>query len=255
MFGAVPLTDETSTQFTLGIAVQPTDTFMMTLDYYFIALDNRLWVSSLFPVSPAQRALLQALGIPGSETLAGVQFFINDMDTESSGFDLVATYNIDWSGGNTMLSLAANVNETKVTRRTDRQTDPANPDPVYYLADNDVFNIENGDPQYRVNFTGSHSWASDVTATVRANWYGDYTVTNRDMSITTDFNGKVYWDADVNWDINDTFSVTVGANNIFDTRPDAPPVPPFCCGRPVHSTTVMDWQGSHYYFRGSVRWN
>ena len=243
MFGAVPLTDETSTQFTLGIAAQPTDAFTMTLDYYFIALDDRIWISSFFPVSPAQRAALQALGIPGAETLAAVRFFINDVDTESSGFDLVATYNIDWNAGSTLFSLAANVNKSEVTRRTDRQTDPANPDPVYYLSDADVFNIENGDPEYRVNFTGSHSWASDVTATVRGNWYGDYTVTNRDMSIITDFSGKVYWDADVTWDINDTLSVTVGGNNIFDTRPDTPPVPPFCCGNPVHEDTVMDWQG------------
>jgi iron complex outermembrane receptor protein len=126
---------------------------------------------------------------------------------------------------------------------------------VYFLSDAEVFNLENGDPQYRVNFTGSHSWASDVTATVRGNWYGDYTVTNRDMSIVTDFSGKVYWDADVTWDINDTLSVTVGGNNIFDTRPDTPPVPPFCCGNPVHGGTVMDWQGSYYYVRGVLRWN
>jgi len=61
--------------------------------------------------------------------------------TETSGVDLVAHYNVDWNAGNTLLSLAVNVNDTKVTRRTDRQSDPTNPDPVYFLSDGDVFRL------------------------------------------------------------------------------------------------------------------
>ena len=81
-------------------------------------------------------------------------------------------------------------------------------------------------------------------------------MTSEDQSVVQDFNGKVYWDADVTWDINDTFGITVGGNNIFDTRPDpAPGIPLGCCGAPVHERTVMDWQGSYYYVRGVLRWN
>ena len=133
LFGAVPLTDETSTQFTFGIAVQPTDAFTMTLDYYFIALDDRIWVSSNFDVGPAERAQLIALGFPGADQLTRLRFFTNDIDTETSGIDLVANYNVDWGGSNTLFSLAANVNKSKVVRRTDRQSDPTDPTPVYYL--------------------------------------------------------------------------------------------------------------------------
>ncbi|MCH8336984.1 MAG: TonB-dependent receptor [Proteobacteria bacterium] len=139
LFGATPLTDETSTQFTFGIVVQPTDAFTVTLDYYFIALDDRIWVSSRFDVGPAERAQLIALGVLGADQLTRVKFFTNDMDTETSGIDLVATYDIDWVGGNTLFSLAANVNKSKVVRRTDRQSDPTDPTPVYYLSDTDVF--------------------------------------------------------------------------------------------------------------------
>ena len=121
----------------------------MTLDYYFIALEDRIWVSSNFNVGPAERAQLIALGVPGAAELTSLRFFTNDMDTETSGFELVANYNIEWSGGNTLFSLAANVNETKVTRRTDRQSDPMNSTPVYYLGDRDVFDLENRDPDFR----------------------------------------------------------------------------------------------------------
>ncbi len=85
----------------------------MTLDYYFIALDDRIWISSNFNVGPDERAQLIAVGAPGADQLTTVRFFTNDMDTETSGIDLVAQYNVDWSAGNTLLSLSANYNETE----------------------------------------------------------------------------------------------------------------------------------------------
>ena len=79
----------------------------MTLDYYFIALDDRLWISSNFNVGPEERAELIALGAPGADQLTTVRFFTNDMDTETSGIDLVAHYNLDWSAGNTLVFIGS----------------------------------------------------------------------------------------------------------------------------------------------------
>jgi len=255
LFGAVPLMDETSTQFTFGIAVQPNDAFTMTLDYYFIALDDRIWASSNFDVGPAERAQLIALGFPGADQLTRLRFFTNDMDTETSGIDLVANYDIDWGGSNTTFSLAANVNKSKVVRRTDRQSDPTDPTPVYFLQDVDVFRLENGSPDFRVNFTGRHSWGNDVSATLRGNWYGDYEVVDRTNSQFQDMSGDVYWDVDLNWDVSEALSVTFGGNNIFNAKPDAPPDFAAFSGRPTETSTVMDWQGPYYYVRGVLRWN
>ena len=249
-YGAMPLHDETSTQFTLGIAAQPTDTLTITLDYYFIALDDRIWMSSDVDAGPAQDA-----GVPGADNIETIRFFVNDMDTETSGIDLVAQYAVDWSAGNTLFSLAVNVNETKVTRRTDRQTDPTDPTPVYFVRDSDVFRIENGDPEFRAYLTARHSWANNVSLSLRGSWFGDYQVSNPSLTQIETMEGEVFWDFDVTWDINDTFSVTLGGNNIFDAR--AGPAPSFrnCCGSPVYRNTTMDWQGSYYYIRGVLRWN
>ncbi len=255
IFGAVPLRDETSTQFTLGLALQPSDAFTLTLDYYFIALDDRIWVSSNFDVGPAERAQLIAQGVPGAEQLTTVRFFTNDMDTETSGIDLVVHYNVDWSGGNTLLSLAVNVNDTEVTRRTDRQSNPANPDPVYFLGDGDVFQLENGEPDFRANITATHRWANNVRATLRGNWYGDYKFANPSLSQVQDMGGDVYWDLDITWEVRDSFSVTLGGRNIFDAAPDPQPSFRTCCGITAHESSVMDWQGPYYYLRGALRWN
>jgi iron complex outermembrane receptor protein len=254
IFGAVPLRDETSTQFTLGLAYQPSDAFTLTLDYYFIALDDRIWISSNFDVGPEERAELIAIGAPGADQLTTVRFFTNDMDTESTGVDLVAQYNVEWHAGNTLLSLAVNYNETEVTRRTDRQADPANPDPVYFLSDTDVFRLENGSPDIRANFTASHSWPNSFGANLRANWYGDYQFTNGPGNRFQDMSGAVYWDVDFTWDVNDAISVTLGGNNIFDAAPDDQPTWWRCCGIAAHTSSVMDWQGPYYYLRGVLSW-
>ena len=255
IFGATPLTDETSTQFTFGLALQPSDALTITLDYYFIALDDRIWFSSNFDVGPAERAQLVALGVPGADQLTRVRFLTNDMDTETSGVDLVAQYGIDWTAGNTLLSLAVNINDTKVTRRTNRQADPANPDPVYFLSDGDVFQLENGEPDFRANVTARHSWANHVSATLRGNWYGDYKFADPSLSQVQDMSGDVYWDLDVTWDLRDAFSVTLGGRNLFDASPDPQPSFRTCCGITAHEGSVMDWQGPYYYLRGVLRWN
>jgi len=108
-----------------------------------------------------------------------------------------------------------------------------------------------------VNFTGRHSWANDVTATLRGNWYGDYTLSNRSVDQFQEMSGDVFWDVDLNWDVSEALSVTFGGNNIFKAGPDPAPDLDFwpCCGRPTHPATVLDWQGPYYYLRGVFRWN
>jgi outer membrane receptor for ferrienterochelin and colicin len=126
---------------------------------------------------------------------------------------------------------------------------------VYFLSDGDVFQLENGDPDIRANFTATHSWANNVSATLRGNWYGDYKFANPSLSQIQDMSGDVYWDLDVTWDASDALSVTLGGTNIFDAAPDPQPGFFTCCGITAHESSVMDWQGPYYYIRGIFNWN
>ena len=172
-------------------------------------------------------------------------------------FDLVASYDVDWGGGNTAFAVSANFNETEITRRTDRSANPGIDPPVYFLGAEDVYDEENGLPSFRSNITARHSWANDVSATLRLNWYGDYdnagTDDIADISTIQFYDGKIQTDLDVTWDVNEDFSVTVGGNNIFDELPDIDTGNDPCCGQ-LYSG-VLDWQGPYYYIRGIVRWD
>jgi outer membrane receptor for ferrienterochelin and colicin len=126
----------------------------------------------------------------------------------------------------------------------------------FNLSDWDVFRIENGNPDYRVNFTGMHHWANGVSATLRGNWYGDYDVANMDeVTDTQNMSGDVYWDIDLTWDVSDTLSVTLGGDNVFDASPDSAPNFFFPIGAPTEPDTVLDWEGPYYYARAILRWN
>ena len=250
--GAKPLEAETSTQFTLGISSTPTDNLVVTLDYYFIELNDRIVLSSDFKITKAVQDALTAASIPFQSDIAQVSYFTNDLTTETSGVDLVATYNMDWSGGNTVLSAAGNWNSTTVKDRVNRGTAAS---PVYFINDESKHDNEHGYPEYRMNISARHSMNNDVTVSVRGNLYGPYknsksgTLTSDDI---VEYGRVAQWDADVSWDLSEAYRLTLGVNNVFDTMPDVDEGDGSCCGRSYRSGSVQDWQGTYYYVRGQI---
>jgi iron complex outermembrane receptor protein len=249
VFGSVPLDAEASTQFTLGLTSTFHDSLSIALDYYQIEVDDRLWLSSGYLVGPAERAVLVASGVPGADGILFVRFFNNDIDTRTHGVDLVTSYDIDWSAGATMISLAANWNRTEVTRRTLRPGGP-------FIDDVDAYNIKHDTPYPRAVLDLSHSWADNLTAKLRGNWFGGYTRQDTDNpGRFQHYDPLIQVDATVQMRIaDDRYRVILGANNIFDVQPD-PAQFGVCCGLVVRRGELMDWQGPIYYLRGTIRWD
>ncbi len=90
---------------------------------------------------------------------------------------------------------------------------------------------------------------------MRGSWYGDYDIA-LDSSLTSiqNHSGKLYVDVDLTWDINDAYSFTIGGNNIFNEFPDKPENESFV-GQIYRPGELLDWQGSYYFVRGTVRWD
>ena len=254
IFGATSLDAEESLQFTLGLAATPTDGLTITLDYYFIELTDRLILSSDFEVTPAIAAQLEAAGVPGANTIAQVSFFTNDVDTETQGIDLVATYDMDWGGGVTTFSVSGNWNDTEITKVPPH----INPDgsTSFFLSTEDIFDQEHGLPSWRSVLGLRHTWSNDLSLNIRGNWYGDYENTNNsDLDIITDFDSVMQVDLDLTWMFDEgKYGITVGGNNIFDNMPTRGG-PEATSGRIWRSDTVSDWQGTFYYVRGTVNWD
>jgi iron complex outermembrane receptor protein len=205
-FGARLLTPEESTNFSAGVVVTPVPGATLTVDYYHIKVRDRIGTSQPFEPNAADRLALQALGVVNYLSLGEVRYLTNAFDTRTEGLDVVASYLLNTSSAGTFnTSLAMNWNGTRVTAR--------DPD---VINDERVFNIENYLPKYRVIFT--ETWTLDAFSLLgRANYYSSYA--GSDGDIAQRFNSEVVFDLEATYTINENFTVSVGAQNLFDNYP------------------------------------
>ena len=154
--------------------------------------------------------------------------------------------NQDWGAGNTAISVAANFNDTEITK------------PGRFLDNEDRFNAENNLPDTRSNLTIRHTWEQDITFMLRANYYGEAkTASNSDFAVEAPqtFGSITQFDADITFEFADNYRLTIGGNNIFDELPDAATGSEFCCGQTYKTSDPADWMGPFWFIRASVSWD
>ena len=222
--GAQPLDAEESTNFSVGAVARFGD-FSLTVDAYWINIDNRIVLSENLGAgtSTADRAVqafLLAKGFPG----AAGRFFINGVDTETNGVDIVASYPIvTESAGKFDITATANFNDTKVKRiPATPQLTALSPAPTLFGRVN-VLTFESGNPENK--FSLSATWSMDkFGATLRATRYGD--ALSPGSAAATDFvlTAKTLVDLEARYQVTDNVKLAIGADNLLDEYPD--PLPP-----------------------------
>ena len=249
--GAQELAPETSTSFTLGFTAAVGD-LTLTFDAYRIDIDDRFRAVSTLDVSSDpdgdpdayERFLaLQAAGVAGAESIGGVNYFQNAIDTETQGFDLVADYAVSWGNGhNTNFNLALNYNEQEIVS-----------DPLDVLNPEGEFDLENLLPNTRWNATAFHTFG-DFSIMARARYFGEWEDSDNTspLSVQT-YDPVVYFDLEGSWQLTQNLRATLGGRNLFDEFPDQvdriASDNDYCCGRIYPSSAVADWQGGYYYLR------
>ncbi|MDE0453762.1 MAG: TonB-dependent receptor [Gammaproteobacteria bacterium] len=234
LFGGAPLGPEHSHSFTLGLAARSTAGFGLTLDYYRVRLDDRTVMSSQFTVNRAQAARLIALGVPGANDISRVRFFVNDVATETSGFDLVATGGFDSRLGATSVQAAFNFNRTEFS------------DTGKFVNAETRHDIEEGSPAVRGSLTLRHGWRlADVL--LRARYFGEYSNANTAaLEQVQKFGSEVLLDLEAALTLGERYTLRIGAENVLDNYPD-PGQFEVCCGRIYRSDSIMPWQGRLFY--------
>lgn len=203
-YGAESLRPEKSNNYGAGFILKPFDDFTLTVDGYIIDVRNRIGISQTFRVTAADVAALPALSIVGVD--GDVNYFTNGFDTSTKGIDAVATYRTDFVGGTLNTTLAYAYNKSKVT--------DFNPSVISAAQ---RFNIANLPPKHRLN--ASANWQmGDFQLNSRVNYFSSWA--NQLEYPGQRFGGKATVDLDASYTFADHFTVTVGANNLFDTYPD-----------------------------------
>ncbi len=253
-FGATTLGPEKSNNFGAGLVFEPSSAATLTIDGYSIKVKNRIGISQTFNVTAADlvaEPALAGVGVGGS-----VQYFTNGFDTLTKGIDVVGSYRTPLAGGRLNLTLAYNYNRSKVTK-----FDPG------VIGQTQLIDIKYLAPAHRANF--SANWQiGDFALNLRESYYGSWRVSNdypiRVGNVTCPtgvsppvgdtttpcaiidgqhFGGKFLTDLDVSYTFRDRYTLTVGANNLFNTYPDKIKA---TINNPIYSLTDSLANGSVY---------
>ena len=194
----------------MGATYQPIHRLELTLDFYEIDITNRIVKSSPnFNLTPAQVA---ALGFPG---LSAVQFFANGVNTRTQGIDAVAEYDQPLGNlGNVHWSAVYSANGADIT---EVKASAANFTPLAARQ------LTEQTPRYRLALGADWDlghWKIHFLETL----YGRY---EEPVNNTLDaiFHPKWVADLDVTYAVRENLTLSVGANNLFDTFPSRVPLP------------------------------
>ncbi|MGI9322400.1 MAG: TonB-dependent receptor domain-containing protein, partial [Pseudomonadales bacterium] len=242
LVGGKALTPEESTNYTIG-AVFHASNADITLDYFRIALDDRIARSSQRKITKDQRDILKAAGVEDADNFSQVRFYTNDFDTITQGIDLVVTWPVEMFGGETDFSFAGNWTETSVEER--------NPE---VIDDKRVTQLEKNLPRVRFTLAANHT-NGPWTLLARLRYYGKFTeFATDDAAAHLDADAKSMVDVQGSYAFSDSLTLIGGADNVFDEYPSKHT----CCGGNVSGqiyseTSPYGFNGGYYYLKGV--WN
>jgi iron complex outermembrane receptor protein len=246
--GALPLDAEESTNFSIG-AVLRLGEVTITVDAYRIDIDDRIVLSeNLTQVNV--REFLEDQGFVG---IGGGRFFINGVDTETEGLDVVVNWPFQsGAAGNFDFTLVANFNSTDVTRLP--ATDPLSAlDPPPPLFDRiNILTFEDGNPQDK--YAAIVGWTlGRFGATFRATRYGEALDPGTSAPLDFRIGAETLVDLEGRFDLTESIRIAVGAENLTDEYPDPFPIARNATGNtPYSNYSAFGRSGRLVYGRLSV---
>ena len=232
--GIPTLKAENSTNYTVGLALNPAKNFSITLDYFTIGIKDRIVYSSsistkdkdlVAPKTDLGKILKGTAVGEGNYDLSSVQFFINGIQTRTSGIDYVVSYrNVDLGSGKLGLNLAGNVMlENKIIGS------PVEPAPIK-AAGSSILNTQirslltESRPKYKA-ILGLDYAVNKFNINISNTLFGKTAFQDLDNgggdmeNIKAEFKPGILTDLSVGYSFNDKVSMTINANNILNVLP------------------------------------
>ena len=251
--GVPQLTAEESTNISAGITYKVTPNLSLSADFYNVEVKDRVLFTGEIGfrvdedengndfTNPVEQILLD-------NSITSLKFFVNAVDTKTTGVDVVASLdNISLGSGTFGATLAANYNETEITSDdVDPNTNGIQLEAPGILGETgyDIFNrkeqsrIVSARPKTKVllgldyeigkfNFTLNNTYFGEVTWMHSDNGLNGaplgpdgalLPIDDEDYDQT--FAGKIITDLIVRFNVCDNFSLFASANNLLDVYPD-----------------------------------
>ncbi|MDG2525826.1 TonB-dependent receptor [Stenotrophomonas sp. HITSZ_GD] len=213
--GAEPLKAEESTNYSLGLVLQPIDALYVTVDAYRIDIDDRIVLSENL-TSTAVRNYLQANGYAG---IGGGRYFTNAVDTRTTGVDAVGTYRWALASGPLELTGGYNYNKTEIERIAENPAALEAIDPTAVrIGRTEIGRITKGSPRDKF-FLGATWSPGDWRFNATTTRWGEFTSYGTTPATDQTYDAKWTLDLAATWTL-DKWSFTLGGDNVLNEYPD-----------------------------------
>jgi len=234
--GVPQLTAETSTNITAGITYKVSNDFSVTADFYNVKVENRvLFTGEIgFDGNPDEDNPVEQILLENSIT--SLKFFVNAVNTNTTGVDIVANYrNIAIGSGTLSATLAANMNETEIdgeiatpellanngyeifNRKEQSRITTSRPKTKVLLGLN--YEISKFNVALNNTYFGEVTWMHSNNGLNGAD-FGDGPLPTEDEAFDQTFAGKIITDLIISYSFSDAISATVSASNLLNVYPD-----------------------------------
>lgn len=253
--GGTPLEAETSTNYSLGF-VWRKGAFELTADAYRIDIKDRIILSETLTGSATAAAGTNARTIfdllePYGASAA--RFFINGVDTETTGLDVVARYRVDTEAGRLDFTLAGNVNDFDVTKTPETRSGVL-PTPVSLFARQATLRFEEGTPPWKAVFQTDFT-RGPLGGTFRVTGYGDVLAPGATETTDLTIDAAALVDVEARYTLSDRVTLAVGADNLLDHYPTQSQRVNNTSGAfPFSNFSPYGFNGRYVYGRIALKW-
>ncbi|PKH51116.1 ferric enterobactin receptor [Tenacibaculum sp. Bg11-29] len=227
LLGIPKLDAEESTNFTIGVGGKVNKHLSFTVDYYNIAVKDRIVLSTEIGKT-ATDAVGNSIGntaldqVLNANNLSDLSFFVNALDTKTSGLDVVVGYKaIELGSGKLGFNLSGNY-----TIENERDGAVKNPK-IVSDAGQSVVN----DTQEALFFTSrpKTKWILGTTydigkfgVSLNNTYFGKTTFKQQgmDSNLRTEFTPKIVTDLGINFNVDSHWTVALNVNNLLNVLPE-----------------------------------
>ncbi|HEX6537144.1 MAG TPA: TonB-dependent receptor [Gemmatimonadaceae bacterium] len=215
--GARPLEPERSVNVSTGFAFTPIPALTFTADYYWIALDDRIMLTTSFGTDSVKQ-ILRAIG----SRAEAAQYMTNGLDTRTQGVDVTGDYAFALGAGSLSLAATFNWTENRIARLRAIPAElegtgvTALFDPYYEGGLNAITKER---PRWRTTVTALYDLRA-WSFLARAASFGEYTSSlyGYTQESAQRYGSQTIFDAEVGYAFRRA-RVSLGARNLFDTYP------------------------------------
>ena len=217
--GVPKLKAEKSNNITIGLGLKPDADTSLTLDFYHIRVKDRVILGKeIKPSGDPKQALDQILKANG---IVSVSFFVNGLDSVTSGIDyVVSRKNIPLAGGKLTLNLSGNY-----SLKNERDGAVNNPGPVA-AANQSVLDATQealmftSRPKYKT-IIGADLDFKDINFSLNNTVFGPtyFRQAGLDANLETAFKTKTLTDFALNYNLNKSTTLSFNVNNMFNVTP------------------------------------